>query len=146
MGAEVGVGNDVKSEPNVVPLCDILLVLLIIFMVVTPMIQKGANVKLADAEFTQNQPQPGQMITISINEIGEVRFEISGKKPQLIEDLEKLPVMIEDEIEGAEQKDKSKILLKADKDVQYGKVVEVMDAIRRANIEFLGLLVEKVAK
>ena len=50
MGGDVSGSKSTKSEPNVVPLCDILLVLLIIFMVVTPMIKRGVNVKLPEAD------------------------------------------------------------------------------------------------
>jgi biopolymer transport protein TolR len=59
-GGDTG-AKSTKSEPNVVPLCDILLVLLIIFMVVTPMIKKGANVALPQMTNTQDQPEPGNI-------------------------------------------------------------------------------------
>jgi biopolymer transport protein ExbD len=55
-GGELG-SKSAKSEPNVVPLCDILLVLLIIFMVVTPMIKKGANVKLPEEMLSSRRNQ-----------------------------------------------------------------------------------------
>ncbi|MCX6556880.1 MAG: biopolymer transporter ExbD, partial [Candidatus Aminicenantes bacterium] len=63
MSVEIG-SKSAKSEPNVVPLCDILLVLLIIFMVVTPMISKVANVTLPEAKYVASQPDPGQILTV----------------------------------------------------------------------------------
>jgi biopolymer transport protein ExbD len=141
MGAEVGGGDAVKSEPNVVPLCDILLVLLIIFMVVTPMIQKGANVNLPDAEYTDEQPKAGDMLEIFIQKDGTVVFMENA-----VPDITKLPTLILDEIDKNEQEDKTKLLLKADIDVEYGKIVDVMNEIKDAEIEIIGLVVDKVAR
>ncbi|HDP93856.1 MAG TPA: biopolymer transporter ExbD [Candidatus Aminicenantes bacterium] len=129
-----------KSEPNVVPLCDILLVLLIIFMVVTPMIQKGANVKLPEAANTQDQPEPGQLISVDVKATGEIYLE-----NKLLEDgLNSLPSAIETLMEENQQTE-SKVLLKADINLEYGKLVDVMNAIREARIEVVGLVTEKLA-
>jgi biopolymer transport protein ExbD len=87
MSVDVGGSGSLKSEPNVVPLCDILLVLLIIFMVVTPMIQKGANVTLPEAKYTSDLPEPGQLLTVFVKNKGEVYLD---DKP--VEDLTKLGV------------------------------------------------------
>jgi len=141
-GADVGGSKASKSEPNVVPLCDILLVLLIIFMVVTPLIKKGINVTLPEAIHSGEQPEPGKMITVYIKADGAVFLDDVE-----VSDLEKLPTMIEDRIEEIKQTEKGKVLLKADEDIVYGKVTEVMDKIRRAQIEFVGLVTqESVAK
>jgi biopolymer transport protein TolR len=141
-GADVGGSKASKSEPNVVPLCDILLVLLIIFMVVTPLIKKGINVTLPEAVHSGEQPEPGKMITVYIKADGTVFLDDAE-----VTDLEKLPTMIEDKIEEIKQTEKGKVLLKADEDIVYGKVTEVMDKIRRAQIEFVGLVTqESVAK
>lgn len=124
-----------KSEPNVVPLCDILLVLLIIFMVVTPMIKKGLNVKLPEAVNTQDEPEPGKMITVYIKKDGSVNID-----DESVEDLEKLVTLIEERMEELKQTDTTKLLLKADGETVYERVTEVMDRIRRANIEIVGLV------
>jgi len=138
-GGELGSGS-AKSEPNVVPLCDILLVLLIIFMVVTPMIQKGANVKLPEAANTQDQPEPGQLITVDVKATGEIFLE-----NKLLEDgLNKLPSAIETLMEENQQTE-SKVLLKADINLPYGQLVDVMNAIREARIEVVGLVTDKLA-
>jgi biopolymer transport protein TolR len=141
MGAELGGSKNAKSDPNVVPLCDILLVLLIIFMVVTPMIQKGANVKLPEAEYTVDQPKPDEMVTVYIKRDGTVVFD--GKQ---VPDLEKLATFIQDKLEDKQQDDKTKILLKADEEVEYGKIVDVMDRIKDAEVESIGLLVDKIKR
>ena len=135
MGADVGGSKESKAEPNVVPLCDILLVLLIIFMVVTPLIKGGVNVTLPEASHTQTEPEPGQMITVSIKNDGTIWLDADP-----VENLEQLPIMIEDKIEETKQTEKSKLLLRADEEVVYGRVTEVMDQIRQAQIEFVGLV------
>ncbi|MGE5342145.1 MAG: ExbD/TolR family protein [Candidatus Omnitrophota bacterium] len=127
-----------KSEPNVVPLCDILLVLLIIFMVVTPLIKKGANVKLPEATNTQQEPEPGKMITVDVKADGSVMLD--GKA---VDELGKLAGLIQDRLEETKQDEKTKVLLKADKECAYGRVTDVMDEIRRAEIEVVGLVAEK---
>jgi biopolymer transport protein TolR len=139
-GAELG-ASETKSEPNVVPLCDILLVLLIIFMVVTPMIQRGANVRLPEAKNIANMPQPEEAITVDagIDRIsGELAIFIDNNR---IDRLESLTSAIEDLME--EKQEDVKILLKADKELEYGKVVDVMNEIKKANVEILGLVTEQ---
>ncbi len=138
-GGEMGSGA-AKSEPNVVPLCDILLVLLIIFMVITPMIQKGANVKLPEASNPQDQPEPGTLITVDVKSDGEIFLE----NRLLDGGLAKLAAAIETIMEEKQQAD-SKILLKADINLPYGKLVDVMNEIREARIEVVGLITEKYA-
>jgi len=138
-GGEMGSGS-AKSEPNVVPLCDILLVLLIIFMVVTPMIQKGANVKLPEAANTQDQPEPGQLITVDVKSTGEIFLE----NKLLEKGLPGLADAIETLMEENQQTE-SKVLLKADITLPYGQLVDVMNAIREARIEVVGLVTEKLA-
>lgn len=135
-GAELG-SKTAKSEPNVVPLCDILLVLLIIFMVVTPMIQKGANVKLPEAKYVTDQKESGQLITVSIKRDGTVYV---GDK--IVEDISKLSTIIEDTMEEKQITDR-KVQLRADIELEYGKVIDVMNEIKHARVELLALLVEK---
>lgn len=138
-GGELG-SKTAKSEPNVVPLCDILLVLLIIFMVVTPMIQKGANVKLPEAKNVVEQKESGQIITVSIKRDGTVYV---GDK--IVEDMTKLATIIEDTMEE-KQITERKVQLRADVELEYGKVIDVMNEIKNARIEILALLVDKLAE
>jgi biopolymer transport protein TolR len=139
MSVDVGGSKTAKSEPNVVPLCDILLVLLIIFMIVTPMIQKGANVTLPEAKYVANQPAPSQMITVYVKKSGEVLLDA-----QPVDDLAKLGQMILDKMEEMQRTEK-KVLMKADLEASYGRVVDVMSAIKDAQIEVIGLVTEQKA-
>jgi biopolymer transport protein TolR len=139
MGADVSGGKSAKSEPNVVPLCDILLVLLIIFMIITPMIQKGANVELPEARNTMDQPDPAKIVSVSLKKSGEIFLN-----DKAVLDISKLPEMINEKMEELQLTDK-KVLLKADINCEYGKVVDVMNAIKDGQIEIIGLITEKAA-
>jgi len=138
-GADIGGSKDAKSEPNVVPLCDILLVLLIIFMVVTPIIQKGANVKLPEATNIKSWSDTDKMITVYVKKDGTV-FLGDNQVP----DIQKLATLIQDILEEGNKEEKGKVLLKADGETAYGKVTAVMDEIRRAQIEMVGLVTDKI--
>lgn len=140
-GADTSGSGSAKSEPNVVPLCDILLVLLIIFMVVTPMLKKGVNVDLPEAINTSDQPEPGRMVMVYIKKDGAVWVE-----DQEVTDFDKFAVLIDEEMEEKQQQNEAKVLLQADADVSYGRVVEVMNKIRNnANIEEVGLITQKTS-
>lgn len=138
-GGELG-SNAPKSEPNIVPLTDILLVLLVIFMVVTPMIRQGRPVDLPEAVNTQDQGERESAITLYIEENDNVWLE-----DEQIDDLTKLPLMIEDlkESMGSEGGKEIKILLRADDEVKYGRVLDVMNEIKNAQIEGIGLVVHR---
>lgn len=135
-GGDTSGSKSAKSEPNVVPLCDILLVLLIIFMVVTPMIKKGANVSLPEAANTKDQPESSAMITVHVQEDGTVYLD-----DKVVDSLQALVQQIEDRMEEKKQNE-NKVLLRADHKVPYGKVTQVMDLIRRAQIEVVGLITQ----
>jgi biopolymer transport protein ExbD len=137
-GADLGGSKESKAEPNVVPLCDILLVLLIIFMVVTPLFKGNGSVKLPEAEHIQNQPEPFSMLTVFIKENGSIYLD---EEP--VSDLGKLAYTIEEKIQDKKQSEKSKLLLKADEDVIYERVTRVMAEIQRAQIEVVGLIAHK---
>jgi biopolymer transport protein TolR len=138
MSVEIG-SKSAKSEPNVVPLCDILLVLLIIFMVVTPMISKGANLTLPEAKYVASQPDPGQILTVYLTKKGEVIFD-----DKEVKDLETLGPKILEKMDELQRTEK-KVLLKADLEAAYGKVVDVLNAIKAAQIEVIGLVTEQKA-
>lgn len=137
MGAKVGGANQLNSEPNVVPLCDILLVLLIIFMVVAPMVKKGVNVTLPEAVNAVDQKDAENMLTVYLQADGSVQFN-----EKIVDDITKLPVLIEEQVEERNIQE-MKVGLKADVDINYGRVQEVMTEIRNAGIDVIGLLVDK---
>ncbi|MGQ9618888.1 MAG: ExbD/TolR family protein [Candidatus Aminicenantia bacterium] len=134
MGVEVGGTKDFKSEPNVVPLCDVLLVLLIIFMVVTPMLQKGVDVLLPEALNTINQPDPSNQVVVAI----KANSDIYLNQDRVTKD--NLKQKIEEAFENRTDKT---IYLKADNRLEYGEILPIINIIREAGIEIIGIVTEK---
>ena len=137
MGFSISSGKEsVKSEPNVVPLCDVLLVLLIIFMVVTPLVQKGVDVQLPTALNTVGMvASPEVVLAIKVDGTLYVNSD-KVKEPQ----LENLQTALEEAFLTAKDK---KLYLKADQDLPYGKMVDLIDVIRESGIEIVGIITEK---
>ena len=135
MGFSIGGKEKVKSEPNVVPLCDVLLVLLIIFMVVTPLVQKGVDVRLPTALNTISMPDQPEVV-LAIRKDGSMYV---NQDKATIENLQQL---LEDAFLTASEK---KLYLKVDQDVEYGKLVEpggVLDLVKEAGIELIGIITD----
>jgi biopolymer transport protein ExbD len=129
-------GAKVNSNINVTPMVDVMLVLLIIFMVITPMLQKGTPVELAKT----NNPIPMQdadkedALIVAVARDGKIFFDTSQIGP------EELTQKIRDRI--ANRVDK-KVYVKADARAHYKSVVEVVDNVRSAGVSELGLLTEQ---
>jgi biopolymer transport protein ExbD len=135
MGISFGGQEKVKSEPNVVPLCDVLLVLLIIFMVVTPLVQKGVDVRLPPALNTISMPDNPEVVLA-------IRRDGSMYVNQELVTLDKLQSTLEEAFLTASDK---KLYVKIDQDLEYGKLVEpggVFDLLKEAGIENIGIITE----
>ena len=134
MGMSVSRGDEeVKSEPNVVPLCDILLVLLIIFMVVTPLVKKGVDVRLPTALNMIDYPENPELV-LSIRQDGRLYLN----QEEVTE--ENLSTMLEEAMMTASDK---KLYLRADQDLEFGHVVEIIGPLKEAGIEIVGIIAEK---
>lgn len=119
----------VLSDINIIPLVDVMLVLLIIFMVTAPLLQQGIDVNLPKAKGKDMPPE--ERITIIIKKDGTIYMNES-------------PVSLRDMVRKLSSISKlnPNVFLKADKDVPYGFVVEVMGDIKEAGIERLGMITE----
>jgi len=123
------------SQINVTPFVDVMLVLLIIFMVTAPMMEKGVEVQLPEVENAPNLEAMKEPLVVSLDRRGEISIGRSK-----VETPEKLTPVLQ-QILG-ERKVKE-VFLEADKAVAYGRVVQVMAAIKAAGVEKLGMVAEE---
>lgn len=122
------------SEINVTPLVDVMLVLLIIFMVAAPMMIQGVDVNLPKTE-AKNIKTSDEPLMLTVNSKKEIFLE-SHKIP-----LEGLELKIRKIFENRRDKE---VLLRADKDIPYGFVINVIASVKKAGIEKLGMVTEPV--
>ncbi len=127
-----GRDDEVTSEPNVVPLCDVLLVLLIIFMVVTPLVQKGFDLRLPTALNTIQMPDNPEVV-LSIRRDGSLYVNEDQAT------METLQTMLEEAFMTAGEQ---KLYVKADQDLEYGLIVDVIQVVKDAGIEIVGIIAE----
>jgi biopolymer transport protein TolR len=128
-----GAKGGVKSDINVTPLVDVMLVLLIIMMIVAPLLQKGADVKLPVAAYSADKPETQGQTVVAVDSQG--RFFVNGVPVREGE----LRQRVEDILDG---KTERIILIKADEEAQYGAVMAAMDELRAAGIEDMGLITD----
>jgi len=121
-----------KAEPNVVPLCDVLLVLLIIFMVITPTIQKGIDVKLPDTT-SDTSSTPSGLIVLTLKKDMSVMINTQPIDFSLLQDeLRRIYSTRQDKI----------IFIRADAKVLYSKVIELIDTAKGAGVDITGIIPE----
>jgi len=136
MGSSGGRG-EVTSEINVTPMADVMLVLLIIFMVVTPMLQKGQSVELAKTRNPVDMKAADRDDAVLIAITRDGRFYL-GQDRVVIDDLAaKVNELL------ATKLDKT-VFVKSDFRAKYGDVVQVVDTIRNAGVDKVGLLTERL--
>lgn len=131
--------NKLVCEINAAPMVDVMLVLLIIFMVITPMLQKGVSVELAKAENPREMREADQddAVVVAVTRDGKIYL---GSEQLRIEQLsEKIQDLL------ASKVDKT-IYVKSDRRAKYGVVVDVVDTVRASGVDTLGLLTDKTEK
>ncbi len=137
MSMQLGSKGGVKSDINVTPLVDVMLVLLIIMMIVAPMLQKGVDVRLPVAANSSDKPETQEQTVVAIS----ARKELFLNGIMIPES--QLRQRVEDALEAKKEK---VILIKADEDAPYSSIMDAMDELRAAGIEDMGLITERKVK
>ena len=136
IGSSNGGDRKVLSEINVTPFVDVMLVLLVIFMVTTPILYQGVNVNLPKAS---SKPIPSiqneKKVVVTIDKDGDLYIE---KTQYSLSELKlKVRSLI---LEDGKNLKEEQVFLRADSDVPYGSVIKVMSEIKKAGVENLGLI------
>jgi len=132
-----GSGKGVKNEINVTPLVDVVLVLLIIFMVVTPMLQRGKDVRLPKSQQTDEEKKESDPLILSLTAdkkmyVESDMYDENGIKDRLAREVAAAPTR--------------KILLKGDETFTFGDVRKVMELARKSGAKGVALGVEELKK
>lgn len=139
MGAPVGGTNEFNSDINVTPMVDVMLVLLIIFMIVTPLLQQGVSVNLPREMNSPDEDQDIAKEDAIIVAIPDNSNFYIGKNPFPLEELgERINTLMKDK-----QPDKRIVYIKSGIEVEYGTVVRAIDVIRKQDIERIGLVADR---
>ena len=126
------------AQINVTPFVDVMLVLLIIFMITAPMMEKGVDVALPEIENAPNLSAIKEPLVITVTRKGQIMVGSNR-----VETAAKLtPVLLQ----VLSERDDKTVFLEADKDVPYGHVVQVMAAVKRAGVVKLGMVAQEPEK
>ena len=128
-----GAKGGVKSDINVTPLCDVMLVLLIIMMIVAPLLQQGVSVTLPKAQNTVDKPEVQGQTVVAIAK--DKSMYVNAKPVQ----EQEMATRINEILENAKEK---VVVIRADEEVEYGAVMAAMDQLRQAGIEDIGLITD----
>ncbi len=128
-----GTRHRYMAEINVVPLVDVVLVLLIIFMVTAPMLYRGMDINLPQT--ATNTIKPEQRVVLTVE-----------RDRQVYVDKDRVPlVQLQPKLQALRRNNPNvSVFLRADREVPYGTVVQVMDSIKKAGIEKLGMVTDPV--
>ena len=142
MGMQGGGGGGLQSEINVTPMVDVMLVLLIIFMVVTPFLQQGITVAIPRDLKNPDEDQAinkESSVIISVPKDGDYYL---GKKKVSIDDLK---TAVEKALANKKEEDKI-VYIKSGVEVSYGEVVKVINAVREKGVDKIGLVADRKKK
>jgi len=135
MGVSVSTGAGVKAEPNVVPMIDVMLVLLIIFMVVTPAITSGFSAIAPEGVNVKEHPEDDADQVLGIDKFGQYYLNKAAIS------AEDLPARLKMIFEGREDR---VLYLKADRSLEYGKVLIAMDIAARNGVVVVGAITDQL--
>jgi biopolymer transport protein TolR len=127
-------GRSTLSQINVTPFVDVMLVLLIIFMVAAPMMETGVDVNLPEVSNAPALQAAKEPLVITVEKNGAISVGRSK-----VDNFEQLLPVLNQILQGRKERE---VFLQADRDVPYGRVVQVMAAIREAGIDKLGMVAQ----
>ena len=133
MAMNLGGGGGVKSDINVTPLVDVMLVLLIIMMIVAPLLQQGVPVTLPLASNSSEKPETQDQTVVTIDRNKDVY--VNGKAVASGQMESRIKEVLEDKSDKI-------VIIKADEEAPYSAVMDTMDELRHAGIEDMGLITE----
>ena len=139
MSMDVG-SKSVRSDINVTPLVDVVLVLLIIFMVITPMLQRGKPVTLPDAKHVSTLGKGGDPILLSVTKDGRVWLDGELHSKQELKD----PQIAEEINLEIQARPGIPIMVKVDRDVEYKRVREVVLEVSKTHVLGVSLAASKI--
>jgi biopolymer transport protein ExbD/biopolymer transport protein TolR len=142
MGMQAGGGGGLQSEINVTPMVDIMLVLLIIFMVVTPFLQQGITVAIPRDLKNPDEDQAINKETSVIISIPNDNDYYLAKKKVNLDDLK---AAVEKALANKKEEDKI-VYIKSGVNVSYGEVVKVINAVREKGVDKIGLVADRKKK
>lgn len=126
------------SEINVVPYIDVMLVLLIIFMITAPLLQQGVEIDLPQASANPLPPEQQEPIVVSVDKTGDFYLDIGDEPDKPIN-----AQLLVNRVAAVRQlKPNIPILVRGDRDVGYGSVVDAMVLLQKAGVEKVGLMTE----
>ena len=134
MAMNLGGGGGIKSDINVTPLVDVMLVLLIIMMIVAPLLQQGVPVSLPQANNSTEKPETQDQTVVTIDRNKDVYLNAKPVPSGQLENRVK---------EVLEDKSDKIVIIKADVETPYSAVMATMDELRAAGIEDMGLITDK---
>ena len=126
-----------KSDINVTPLVDVMLVLLIIMMLIAPMLQKGVPVTLPVADNTVDKPETQNQTVVAVD--SKNKFYVDGIQVERAQMADRVKTKLEDKTERI-------VLIKGDQDASYSSIMAAMDDLRKVGIEDIGLITERKNK
>jgi biopolymer transport protein ExbD len=129
----------VMSAPNVIPMADIMLVLLIIFMVITPMLQKGVSVDMAKVNNARDLQDADKDDAIIIAVARDGKLYLGTTQIELGDITSRVKDLISNRLDKT-------VFVRSDSRAKYGDVVKAVDEVRSAGVDHLGLLTEKNGK
>ncbi len=130
-------GRHLMAEINIIPLVDVVLVLLIVFMVTAPLLYRGVDIKLPKT--ATNSIKPEERAVLTVGKDGAVHLDDEKKEIPLA----RLTAIL---TERREKSPDLSVYLRADREVPYGTVVTVMDLVKRAGVDKLGVVTEPIPK